>query len=338
MPDLFNKLLILRTPGIGPVKYAGLIEKFGSVDAAAESLRADSVLIDTVHREMDLAESLNIKYICDDSPDYPKQLLEVKNHPPIITVRGNLETLWRPAVAMVGTRHATAAGIKFMSQLAEAFAAHGFSVASGMAMGTDTAAHAGALQSDSSAATIAILAGGADNIWPLENERLYHYILERGIVISQMPVGTVPSASYFIQRNRIIAAISEKLILGEADLNSGSMATAGFALEYGRPVFAIPSHPSDERSRGPNRLIKERKATLCEGINDFFDDGEKIIKNEKQKTKCENEVLDKIGIIPVSESVLTQLVKKSVSEIKQELVALELGGQIRKTDSGYVKN
>ncbi len=336
MHELFNKLLILRTPNIGPVAYAGLIHKFGSVAAAAESLNTNQDLIDSVHREMELADSLGIKYICDDDSIYPAALREIKNHPPVLTVRGNLAALSRPCVAMVGTRHASAAGMSFMADLSQAFADHGNVVVSGMAMGTDTAAHTGALRAAGDAVTVAVLAGGVDNIWPLENERLYYYIIERGAVISEMPVGMAPIPSNFIQRNRWIAGISEKLILGEADLKSGSMATAQFAHSFGRQVFAIPSHPSDARAMGPNRLIKQGRAILCAGLDDFFVSDEKN-KNKQPREKNESELLDKIGTIPVSESVLTQLVKKNISEIKRELIMLELGGKIKKTDLGYVK-
>ncbi|MFA7187969.1 MAG: DNA-processing protein DprA [Alphaproteobacteria bacterium] len=336
MHDLFNKLLILRTPGIGPVKYNALIQKFGSVDAAAESLNADIEFSDSIKREMDLAESLGIKYICDDESFYPKLLREIKNHPPVLSVRGDINTLSKKSVAMVGTRHASAAGLLFMENLANDFVNHEYVVVSGMAMGTDTAAHTGALRGTGDLQTIAVLAGGADYIWPLENERLYNYIIQRGAVISEMPVGSKPIANNFIQRNRLIAGISEKLILGEADLKSGSMTTAGFALDYERPVYAIPSHPSDERAAGPNRLIKQKKAILCQGRDDFFQNDAKK-ENKKLSPKNDSELLDKIGIIPVSESVLTQLVKKSVSEIKCELIILELSGKIKKTDMGYVK-
>ncbi|MCL2748673.1 MAG: DNA-processing protein DprA [Alphaproteobacteria bacterium] len=334
---LFHKLLILRTPGIGPVKYAQLLERFGSVALAVESLRADQALVDSVRREMDLAQQLGIIYICDDQPEYPKLLKNIKNHPPVISVRGNTNALRKPAVGIVGTRHATAAGMRFVHELACGFASHGYTVVSGMAMGTDTAAHNGALAAHGNENTIAVLAAGVDYIWPLENERLYHYILERGAVVSEMPVGSKPIANNFIQRNRWVAGISEKLILGEADLKSGSMATAEFAHDYGRPVFAIPGHPSDARSSGPNRLIKQGKAILCGGIFDFFDDEMQKPKPKAQESKTENHVLDKIGNIPVSESVLTELVKKDIAEIKRELVVLELAGKIKKLDAGYVK-
>ncbi|MCL2538631.1 MAG: DNA-processing protein DprA [Alphaproteobacteria bacterium] len=335
--ELFHKLLILRMPRVGPVRYAELINKFGSAAAASESLAAAASHIDSVRREMDNAARMGIIYISDDSDDYPANLRSVKNHPPVISVRGNIAALRMSMVGMVGTRHATGAGMKFMYDLAHEFSSRGHAIVSGMAMGCDTAAHRGALAAAGDANTIAVLAGGVDYIWPLENERLYHEIIERGCVVSELPVGIKPVTNNFIQRNRWIAGLSEKLIIGEADEKSGSMATAQFAIEYNRPVFAIPGHPSDSRSVGPNRLIKEGRATLCDGMGDFF---EVTRQNKTTNHKSEiinNDVLDKLGNIPMAESVLSELVKKSVAEVKRELVMLEIGGYIKNTGSGYVK-
>jgi DNA processing protein len=339
MSDLFKKLLIIRTPKIGPVRYSELVARFGSVDAVVDFLNPDSNFRDGVLREMDAAHKMNIHYVSDDSEFYPSSLRNVKNHPPIISVRGNLETLTKPTVSIVGTRHATGVGMKFVADMATAFAEHDVSVVSGMAIGTDTAAHRGALRAAGNSNTIAVLAGGVDYIWPLENESLYCEIVERGVIISEMPVGFVPVATNFVQRNRWIAGISDKLILSEADMKSGSMTTARFAIDFGRDVWAIPSHPADFRGAGPNSLIRNGDAKLCVGIQDFFQDTQKEkmkIKNPK-KDDSENSVFDKIGSVPVSESVLTELVKKTVSEIKSELVVLELQGLIRKVDGGYVR-
>lgn len=340
MNDIFHKLLVLRMPRIGPVRYAELVRKYGDAATAADAIGArDAAHADSVMREMDRAASLGIHYICDDSDLYPAALRAVKNHPPVITARGNLDTLRRRAVAMVGTRHATAAGIGFMADLANAFAARGIAVASGMAMGTDTGAHRGALRADGCAQTIAVLAGGADYIWPLENESLYHEIIERGVVISEMPVGFVPVATNFVQRNRLVAGVADKLIVGEADLNSGSMTTARFAMDIGREIWAVPSHPSDSRAAGPNSLISRGIAHLCSGYGDFFgcDDKNQPKKNNQKNQTQENILLDKLGTIPVSESVLADVVKKSISEIKRDLVVLELQGLVRKVDGGYVR-
>ena len=337
MTNMFNKLLILRTPKIGPARYRALVEKFGSVEAAAQSLKSDVAHVDMVRREMDLASKLGIHYISDEDALYPKSLQAIENHPPVITVRGNLDVLTKPMVSMVGTRHATAAGMNFMSDLASGFAQNGFSVVSGMAIGTDTAAHRGALRNGG--ATIAVLAGGADYIWPLENESLYWDIVQNGAIVSEMPVGFTPVATNFIQRNRIVAGLGDCLILGEADMKSGSMTTARFAKEYNKIVYAIPSHPSDPRGTGPNSLIKSGDAILCSGVDDFFKTGNKSTKKEnyEKKNQHENILVDKLGTIPVSESVLAEIVKKSVSEIKSELVVLELQGIVRKVDGGYVR-
>lgn len=336
MSDLFDKLMLLRAPRIGPVRYAKLIEQFGTPAAAAAALGAGAAHADSVLREMDMAARHGIHYISDDDDAYPAQLRRVKNHPPVITVRGNIDVLRKTAVSIVGTRHATAAGMAFGRDMAREFAANGVAVVSGMALGTDSAAHAGALAADGDAQTVAVLAGGADYVWPPENESLYRRIIERGAVISEMPVGFVPNQTSFVQRNRWIAAIGEKLVLGEADINSGSMTTARFAAEYGREIWAIPSHPADSRAAGPNSLIARGVAKLCSGPSDFFH----LATSNGGKNKNpvgENNLLDAIGAIAVSESVLSEIVQKPISEIKRDLVILELQGLIRKTDGGYVR-
>ncbi len=336
MSDIFNKLLILRTPGIGPVRYNDLLRRFGSPDAVVEFLKPDSAHRDSISREMESANRQHIYYIDDSDARYPENLRNVRNHPPVISVRGNLDVLNKPMVSMVGTRHATAAGMGFMADIAQAFAEHDCAVVSGMAIGTDTAAHRGALRSRAQAVTIAVLAGGVDYVWPVENEALYHEILERGAVLGEMPVGFVPVATNFVQRNKLVAGLGEKLILGEADLKSGSMTTARFAMDMGRDIWAIPSHPADLRAMGPNSLIRDGVAHMCMGVSDFFATDKKQPKKAK-KIDAENNLIDVLGTIPVSESVLAELVKKSVSEIKAELVVLELQGFVRKVDGGYVR-
>jgi len=335
MDMLLQKLLILRMPKVGPVTYNKMLAQYGDICAVVDSLHLDSDFIDSVKREMDIAYNLGIEYICDDDSRYPSGLSKVKNHPIIITARGNIDTLKKQNVAIVGTRHATASGMNFLSDLAYEFAKHNFAVTSGLAMGSDTAAHLGALKAYGNTQTIAVVAGGVDYIWPPENESLYYEILNRGVIISEMPVGMKPNGQNFVQRNHWVAGLSDFLILGEADAKSGSMTTARFALDYEKRVFAVPGHPSDPRSVGPNSLIKNGQATLCMSVKDFFDDEKQ---KNKKNSKYKNDILDKIGMIPVSESVLANLVEKSVSEIKADLVVLELQGLIRKQDGGYVLN
>lgn len=339
MSDIFDKLLILRTPGIGPAKYNALVQKFGTPADIVAALNPTDELRDMVSAEMARAQSLHIYYISDDDDMYPRALRAIKNHPPVITVRGNLELLQRDMVSIVGTRHATAAGMEFVADIAHAFSENGTVVVSGMAIGTDTAAHRGALRATNGAGTIAVLAGGVDYIWPIENESLYWDIISHGVVISEMPVGFTPVANNFVMRNRIVAGLSARLILGEADLKSGSMTTARFAHELNREIWAIPSHPADLRAFGPNSLIRDGVAKLCMGVSDFFDTSkkEKFQTKNSKKIDTENSLIDAIGTIPVSESVLAEIVKKSISEIKSELVVLELSGLVRRVDGGYIR-
>ena len=336
MKNLFERLLILRSPKIGPASYNTLRQRFGTDAEILKHMDISDSLRDSVSREIDLANKLNVAFISDEDDLYPANLKKIKNHPSILTARGNLETLRCESVAMVGTRHATANGMNFVADIARAFAEHNVAVVSGMAMGTDAAAHRGALNAKGNTNTIAVLAGGVDYVWPIENEGLYNEILERGVVVSDMPVGFIPKGTNFVQRNRIIAGIGEKLILSEADSNSGSMKTAEFARAYGRTIYAIPSHPADSRAVGPNSLIRSGKAILCMGAEDFFTEKKSVKKIEK-KAESENQILDKIGTVPLSESVLAEIVGKNISEIKRELVVLELQGLIRKCDAGYVR-
>lgn len=336
MNDLFERLLILRSPKVGPATYNDLLQRFGSPGVVVDFLNVSTDVRDSVMREIDMAQQLGVKFISDTEAHYPMALKQVKNHPPILSVRGNIAALGRESVAIVGTRHATSTGMNFVADMAMAFAAHGVAVVSGMAMGTDAAAHRGALRADGAANTVAVLAGGVDYIWPLENESLYYEILERGVVVSEMPLGFIPKGTNFVQRNRIIAGIGNKLILSEADLGSGSMKTVEFALQMGRKIYAVPSHPADSRGAGPNSLIRSGRAILCQGVDDFFV-GDKKAKISAKKTESESTIFEKIGTVPVSESVLAEIVGKNISEIKRELVILELQGLIQKSDSGYIR-
>ncbi|MCQ2599326.1 MAG: DNA-processing protein DprA [Alphaproteobacteria bacterium] len=340
MSEIFNKLLLLRSPGIGPAKYAQLIKTFGSVSNAVEAFDVSDTVRDTVMREIEYTKHIGAVYICDTDDLYPENLRKIKNHPPVLVARGNIDTLHRPAVSIVGTRHATITGMEFITNLAQKFAEHGVALVSGMAMGTDTAAHSGALNANGNMQTIAVLAGGVDYIWPIENESLYYQIIERGVIISEMPVGYKPNATNFVQRNRLIAGIGEKLILGEADENSGSMHTARFASDYGHKIYAIPSHPADSRATGPNSLIKAGIAELCIGADDFFQKTQNVKNKQKNSKKSPTPIslIDHIGTIPVSESVLAQVCQKTISEIKSNLVILELQGLVRRVDGGYVRS
>ena len=331
MDNLYKKLLILRSPNIGNIKYLELLSKFETLDNIIDFIKPSDSIFKIVDKELELADKLNIKFIENNSEFYPKKLLELKNCPIILTVRGNLDSLNKQSVSIVGTRHASVAGITIVSNLAQTFAYNNYCVISGMAIGTDTYSHIGALKSEGDSNTIAVFAGGIDYIWPKENEKLYYQIIERGLIISEMPIGFTPQKGNFIQRNRLIAGLCDKFIISEADEKSGSMSTARFAIEYKKDVYAIPSHPTDNRSFGPNSLIQSGKAKLCNGVQTFFD------KKEEIKKDLSSELLNALSSVPVSESVLTSILGKTISSIKSELVILESKGLVSKQNGGYIK-
>ena len=196
--------------------------------------------------------------------DFPTALRAIPNAPPILCVLGRIDLLHASCIAMVGARNASTHGTRLAAQLARDLASHGYVVVSGMARGIDAAAHAGSGPTH----TIAVLAGGADVVYPRENQRLYDAIREQGCIVSEMPPGTEPQARHFPRRNRIVSGLALGVVVVEATAHSGSLITARLAAEQGREVMAVPGFPTDPRASGPNRLLKEG-ATLVESADDI---------------------------------------------------------------------
>src|SRR5438874_6931360 len=204
--------------------------------------------------------------VCWGEPDYPATLAAVEDAPPVLTVLGNPGLLQMAMVAVVGARNASANGRRIARELAAGLGEEGVVVVSGMARGIDAAAHLGSLDSGS----VAIVAGGADIVYPEENRGLYDALAERGAIVAEMPLGTEPQARHFPRRNRIISGMALGVVVVEAAAKSGSLITARFALEQGREVFAVPGSPLDPRSRGANDLLRNG-ATLTETAADIID-------------------------------------------------------------------
>jgi DNA processing protein len=184
---------------------------------------------------------------------YPAPLRHIHSAPPLLCVKGRKDLAARPAVAVVGARNASAAGLKFTRGLAAELAEAGYVVASGLARGIDTAAHQAALAHG----TVAVVAGGIGHVYPPENADLFAAIAEHGLLLSEMPPGAAPMAEHFPRRNRIISGMALATVVVEAALRSGSLITARLAAEQGREVFAAPGSPLDPRCEGSNRLIRE---------------------------------------------------------------------------------
>jgi DNA processing protein len=270
------RLRLIRTPHVGPVSWHQLMARFGSGEAALEALpglmlrggagKMRIAPLDVAERELERVAALGARHIFSDEDDYSPMLREVESAPPVVIVRGDAAMLWRPCVAIVGARNASAIACRFARQLAADLAARDVTVVSGLARGVDTAAHIGAL----GGATAGVIASGIDIAFPPENAELQQRVAEQGLLIAEQPPGTEPLARHFPSRNRIIAGLAQGTVVVEAAPRSGSLITARIAAEAGREVMAVPGSPLDPRAQGCNLLIREG-ATLVQGVDDILE-------------------------------------------------------------------
>lgn len=298
-------LRLIRSENIGPATFIDLINHFGSAadaldalpDFSARARRGRPIRVmgegDAV-RELERIAAASAQLVCMGEPNYPGALRAADGAPPVLTVRGNTNALTENAVAFVGSRNASLAGVKLTGSFAGDIGEAGFVVVSGLARGIDSAAHKAALKSG----TIAVFAGGIDHIYPRENASLADAIVDHGgALVTEMPFGWTPRARDFPRRNRIIAGMALGLVVVEAAKRSGSLISARLANEMGRTVFAVPGSPLDPRSSGTNHLIRQG-ATLV---------------------TCAADILE--GIVPMAPQA--GLDKAALSEPGDERVALE---------------
>src|SRR5579863_7028797 len=277
-------LRLIRSDNVGPRTFRSLVNHFGSARNALERLpdlarrggaaRHQRIYSEEEARaELEAVEALGVSLIAPGEAGYPPRLAVLDDAPPLLGVRGAHEMLMRPMIAIVGSRNASGAGLKFAGMLARDLGEAGFVIASGLARGIDQAAHRASIASG----TIAVLAGGHDRVYPPEHEDLLAEIVERGgAAISEMPPGHSPRARDFPRRNRLISGVALGVVVVEAAHRSGSLITARIAAEQGREVFAVPGSPLDPRAAGANDLIKQG-ATLTTEASDVINAVEPIL-------------------------------------------------------------
>lgn len=269
-------LRLARTENVGPVTFRDLIRRFGDAAEALAALpelarrggRVAGVRVPTeaeIEAELRAGEALGARLLLAAEADFPRTLCAVDPPPPVLWARGELAMLDGPCVAVVGARVASAAGQRFARGLAADLGAAGQVVVSGLARGIDGAAHEGALATG----TVAVLAGGVDDVYPPEHTHLYERILQAGCIVSENQPGRSATARDFPRRNRIISGLSRAVVVVEAELRSGSLITARLAAEQGREVLAVPGSPLDPRAKGTNDLIRQG-AAICEGAEDVL--------------------------------------------------------------------
>ncbi len=284
-PNIEKWLQLIRTDGVGPITFAKLLVHFGSVDRAlgaslAELTRVDCIGEQTARRiietrdkfnadaELALAEKLGVWLVHLHDDRYPALLRCISDPPPVLYVKGTLETADNLAVAIVGSRRCSTYGSEQAARLAHILATTGFTIISGMARGIDTAAHHGAISAD--ARTIAVQGCGLAKVFPPENDKLAQIISKSGALVSELPMNYEPLSENFPPRNRIIAGLSLGTIVIEAAYRSGALITASAALEYNRQVMAVPGKVDSPLSRGTHQLLKQG-AGLVESVEDIME-------------------------------------------------------------------
>ncbi|MGO9132498.1 MAG: DNA-processing protein DprA [Methylovirgula sp.] len=270
----FDWLRLIRSDSVGPRTFWALLSRYGSPRAALEALpglaargRAIRIAsIDEIEYEMAAAARCGARFIAMGEADYPALLRRIDSAPPMIALRGDAAIFSRPAVAIVGARNASAAGLAFAERLARGLAQAGFVIVSGLARGIDIKAHQATLETG----TVAVLAGGHDKIYPAEHAPALERLIAQGAAISEMPFGWEARGRDFPRRNRLVSGLAQGTIVVEAARRSGSLITARFAAEQGREVFAVPGSPLDPRAEGTNDLLREG-ATICTSAQDVIE-------------------------------------------------------------------
>lgn len=272
----FDWLRLIRSENVGPRTFRALVNHAGGARAALDALpdlarrggrrEIRIATAEEVEHELALARKMGVRFVALGEPEYPPALRASEEAPPpILAMLGREEALQQPAVAIVGSRNASAAGLAFADRLARGLGEAGYVVVSGLARGIDLRAHIAALETG----TIGVLGGGLARIYPPEAVPLVPRVTVHGAVISEMPLEWEPRGRDFPRRNRIVSGLSLGVVVVEAARGSGSLITAKFALEQNREVFAVPGSPLDPRAEGTNDLLREG-AKLCARVDDVL--------------------------------------------------------------------
>lgn len=283
--DRRDWLALHRLPGVGPILFGKLLARFGNPSQALAEIaqwrhileqrgdlfRHETVLLDWAGVEKDLlwAEQPDHTIITLGDSCYPPLLQEIPDPPPVIYVRGNVQVLAMPQVALVGTRSPSDGGRETARAFAHALASQGWGITSGLAYGVDAQAHEGALEAGG--ITIAVAGTGLDRVYPSRHKALAQRIAEQGALVAEYPLGTPPLPTHFPRRNRLISGLSLGTVVVEAAVHSGSLITARMAVEQGREVFAIPGSIHNPLARGCHALIRQG-AKLVETAQDIWEE------------------------------------------------------------------
>ena len=373
LPELRSWLRLQLTPGVGNISARALLAAFGLPEEVfAQSLAS---LTEVVHERqarallqwppaLDALAERTWQWLQADLAHrrvlplgdgaYPRALLDIDD-PPVLLYAMGFGPVWERGwpdvsrcVAVVGSRNPTAQGGDNALAFAQSLALEGITVVSGMALGVDAAAHRGALAGadpEEGVPTIAVVGTGLDRVYPSQHHTLAQQIAQRGVILSEYPLGTAPLAAHFPRRNRLISGLSQGTLVVEAALKSGSLITAEQALEQGRDVFAIPGSIHSTQSRGCHALIKQG-AHLVECVQDILSvmdiataahDGphdQTDAGSAQDLWDSDPALRDAIGFEPSSLEALHARTGRSTAQLQAELMALELQGALARLPGG----
>lgn len=350
-------LALSLTRGLGGENARRLLKEFGSPDAvfaaSISSLKSvvkaevaaeinNGIADDAVAPALAWLEDGNNHIVTLADSDYPQALLNITDPPLLLYVKGRLDLLNRPALAVVGSRSATPQGISNAEAFAKSLSDAGLCIISGLAHGIDAAAHRGALrgQGNNPGSSIAIVGTGLDKVYPAANRDLAHALAQQGALVSEFSLGTPPLAANFPRRNRLISGMSLGCLVVEASLQSGSLITARLALEQGRDVFAIPGSIHAPQSKGCHSLLKQG-AKLVETAQDILEELGSLavapapaVNSAGPDSKGPGSegqdaaLLEHLGFDPVDADTLSVRCGLTVSQLSAMLLTLELNGRI----------
>ncbi len=363
--ELAGWLRLTQTAGVGPATCRTLLAAFGLPEAVFAATREELVRVVTptlavaLHtppnaclaaltaRTLEWLNQPGNEVVTLADSRYPTALLETFDPPPLLYVKGRIDRLLTSPLAIVGSRNATPQGTIDARRFAEALAAAGYTIVSGLAVGIDAAAHEGALAAGPDAgSTIAVIGTGADIVYPSSHRALAHRIAEQGAIVSELPLGTTASAHQFPRRNRIIAGLSRGVLVIEAAARSGSLITARLASECGREVFAVPGSIHSPLSKGCHQLIRQG-AKLVESVADILDelrgsDGPIVVRPATGMPSVpasgdDETLVSLIGFDPVTADDLAERSGWSTARLSARLLDLELAGRISRLPGGRVQ-
>ena len=365
-------LILHHTPSVGAVTYRKLLDHFGSPEVVLKSsaatlrqsgllklaaldflVQGESVWYAAIDKDLCWLEQEQAAVITLNDERYPPMLKEISDPPLLLYVRGDVDRLSFPQLAMVGSRNPDLQGQETARDFARRLALAGLTITSGMALGVDTEAHRGALSEGN---TIAVVGTGVDRVYPARNRELAHQIAENGAIISEFPIGTEPKPQHFPRRNRIISGLALGTLVVQAAKKSGSLITARLAMEQGREVFAIPGSIHNPLARGNHQLIRQG-AKLVETTEDIVEelsgmlalfreqiDLNRTEENHQVADKIEVEegspadlLLQQIGFEPILIDQLVTLCGLTAEMVSSIIMRLEIQGQVVSLPGGRVQ-